>query len=170
VKRVLYAAAAIGIAPMAGLMATAGNATNALATTTNNQANHFAKPKTVSLHGIGRPKTNGTCAGQTQTTTQQGQAFLTYWFTNAGCVGTVIGNLHSGGSPLPHVTGYRVRVWYGGNLQYSNTVGVRTNFTMDGNSSYSAPDVIRSYFPWPPEVCGAWMDGGKAFDIVCHTA
>jgi hypothetical protein len=169
-KRAVYAGAAIGIAPVAALAAMAAPGV-AQAATHSPASSHSPRTKTVSRHALGvSPDTS--CTGVDQTTTPQGHASLTYWYQTSGCVGTVEGviasNAATGFDPQP--SAYRIRIWYNGTLEWSKTVGVTLNHTMDGNSYYTADYPVRTKFSWPPEVCGAWISGGNANSIICHTA
>ena len=171
-KRAVYAGAAISIAPVAALTAMAAAPSVAQAATHSPPGSHSPRTKTVSLRGLGRAAVPATsCAGVTQTTTHQPPATLTYWYTNAGCVGTVDGSLSQAANPSSVPTGYRVRVWDGGTLEYTASVGVASHAssTSPGYYIYTAGDAVRTVYPFPAEVCGAWMHGGTATNIVCHT-
>jgi hypothetical protein len=168
-KRAIYAGAAIGIAPVAALTAIAAAPSVAQAATHSPASSHSPRTKTVSLHGLGRAAVPATsCAGVTQTTTHQPPASLTYWYTNAGCVGTVDGSLSQARNQSSVPTGYRVRIWDSGVLEYSRTVGV-TAHTQSNFTNFTAGDAVRTLFPFPAEVCGAWMTGSTAKNIICHT-
>jgi hypothetical protein len=140
-KKVAYAGAALGLAPLAALAVTTVNPAHAAAAANSPISSHLGKTKTVSLHGLGRAAVPDTsCTGVKSTNTAQGHADLQYWYQTSGCVGTVEGVINSSAANGfdPHPSAYRIRIWYNGTLEWSKTVGVTLNLTMDGNSYYTA--------------------------------
>ena len=171
-KKVRYALATAGLAPVAGMMVpTAALASPGTANAHRPGAAQAVRPgtKTVSQHAL---TPNAGCTGADYTGKfTGGHATGWYWYTPAGrvdCIGTVGGFLPKSRESYYGSPQIRVRVYNGSGVREFSAIRAWGSFSAKG--FYGAVGVHED-IGQPVNVCVAWLSltGGLQAGPVCHS-